>query len=240
MTLMHSGRIIDEHREYLKLLKGIINKTIDGVEKDKNKTSYRLYNYAYSPYVLVNELIKKTKNLPYLKELKGEIVTIITIGSLNFEISLHLRRCIELTLKHIYYCDHPVEYLWDIESNTFDEITIKDLLQYLKQNPLLKICNKIGKPIDEIENAYKGLCKIVHGKVNVIPYKLRKSIIIEYTKEQIEERKKLCSHVMQNITILLIVYHKRKVQHFDGLIKDACLHSISNSSVRSIRSNIGI
>lgn len=44
-----------------------------------------------------------------------------------------MRQCIELTLKHIYFSTHPVEYKWSQERIDYREINFQFLLGYIRK-----------------------------------------------------------------------------------------------------------
>ena len=104
---------------------------------------------SYSIFVLINELIKSKQSTSYLKELKTEVVSLIGLGTIGFETSLHLRRCIELLLKHIYYKDHPVEYKILTESissglSSKEDMNVRKLFDYLMIHPSFKLAKELN------------------------------------------------------------------------------------------------
>ncbi|MCG2717270.1 MAG: hypothetical protein L6408_00340, partial [Nanoarchaeota archaeon] len=141
MPLIHSQNIQNEHTRYINSLEKIISKKLKNVRGGKKTFSFDIYKISYSAFVLTTELAKKSRQnrtSSYLQELRSEIVSTVALTTIGFDSSLHLRRCIELALKHIFYADHPIEYTISMESRkSKEDLTVKELFDYAKKNPLL-------------------------------------------------------------------------------------------------------
>jgi len=240
--VFHSNRIRDEHEQYLKNLEKIITKR---TSKSNRKLSYDFYKMSYSVFVLISELIKKRQNTPYLNELKTEVVTLIGLGTIGFETSLHLRRCIELILKHIYYLHHPIEYQILTESIETDniskeDITVRELFDYLSTHPSFKISRKLNDPINILNILYRELCEIVHARKTSIPSKLEQCTLPKLLEDDVQHGKKTYQKIMKSIIILLVIFHRKSVSKFDEFIKEAILYSLSPTVSRNLRTKLSI
>ena len=240
--LIHSNVIRDEHKRYLDNFEKLINKRLN---KSYTNLSYEYYKMSYSIFVLVTELIKRRQGSVYLRELKTEIVSLIGLGTIGFENSLHLRRCIELSLKHVYYIDHPIEYQILSESIKSGELAkedkiVKELFDYFRLHPNFKKSKKFNDPINLLDISYKKLCEIVHARKISTPSKLEECTIPKLTTDDIQQGKNFYRKIMRSIIVLLIIFHISTVAKFDEFKKEAILYSLTRSLSRNLRSELGI
>lgn len=240
--LLHSSVIKNEHKKYIDNFEKLIRRRLT---KSNKKLSFDYYKMSYSIFVLISELIRKRKGTVFLKELKTEIVTLISLGTLGFEISLHLRRCIELALKHVYYFDHPIEYQILLESFKSSEMTkqdrtVRDLFSYLLMHPNLKKLKELNNPVNLIDNSYQNLCEIVHARKIPIPSKLEECTLPRLTKEEIQQAKKTYRQIVRSIIVLLITFHIKSAANFDGYKKELILYSLNPALSRNVRTTLSI
>lgn len=74
-----------------------------------------------------------------------------------------LRQCIELTLKHIYFSTHPVEYSWSETRIGYREITHQFLLDYISKTDELSQLTLGTEALEGISHEFGILSRFVHA-----------------------------------------------------------------------------
>jgi len=75
-----------------------------------------------------------------------------------------LRQTIELTLKHIYFATHPVEYGWALTRESYKALNFQALLEYVKSTDEYREFSKCGNSnlSEGIEERFAVLSRHVH------------------------------------------------------------------------------
>jgi len=86
---------------------------------------------------------------------------ILALRGLENPSSVLLRQTIELTLKHIFFVSHPVEYRWAIESEDYKELTFQFLCEYLSKVSEFKALVRKGI-LAQLQSDFALLSRYVH------------------------------------------------------------------------------
>jgi hypothetical protein len=87
---------------------------------------------------------------------------ILSMKGLENSASVLLRQSVELTLKHIYFSTHPVEFSWSLTREGYKEITFQFLLDYLKKTDEASIFPQFPELIQQLEGRFHILSRYVH------------------------------------------------------------------------------
>ena len=118
-----------------------------------------------------------------------------------------LRQSIELTLKHIYFIDHPVEHKWAQTRDDFRQPTFQVLLDYLNQTDTLQRLDAGPLIVNRITSDYAALSRYVHVKNrkfhSFLPIRKasRNQVVDTVTKMQAQT-----STLWPTIIVLLIIF----------------------------------
>lgn len=130
----------------------------------------KFHRVTYSLALIEFKLEEKyTENNKYffLKEIISDLLCISSLSFLGFYSSsqILLRRVLENFYNHIYYFDHPIEYiLVDLGRNEY--VPMLQLKNYFDTHPVVKSLKDSNLTVynANIFAAYHELCKIVHTK----------------------------------------------------------------------------
>ncbi|MCR5888900.1 hypothetical protein LRS06_14215 [Hymenobacter sp. J193] len=138
------------------------NPHLEEIVKNIHKTAYciKLFSIKLDSNIALNKKI-------FVKGMLSDYITIMHLLINNFEISseLTLRRIIELFYNHIYYYDHPIEYI-QLEQGKNEYTPIIELKKYVEKHPLIPNSKDDNIKImnDNIFNHYHNISRTVHAK----------------------------------------------------------------------------
>lgn len=101
----------------------------------------------------------------FVQEMRSDIVQAIPLMLMGYKnaAALSIRRCIENLLRHLYFFDHPVEYEKYIRGEY--SLTFRQLLDYLKFNPLLEKSYAKTEIPSQLGAMYSELSILVHSNL---------------------------------------------------------------------------
>jgi hypothetical protein len=148
--------------EFLKDKKFVDDKNIlKNIEKLK-----RLHKIALAIAIWDEALSSQDENRRiFVQEMRSDIVQAIPLILMGYKnaASLSIRRCIENLLRHVFFFDHPIEYKRYNDAEYL--ITFKQLLDYLKFNPLLEKAYLRTEIPSQLGAKYSELSILVHSNL---------------------------------------------------------------------------
>jgi hypothetical protein len=180
-------------------------------------TAKRLHKATYSLILWRFRL----KNLPphgqvFIEEIASDALQILPQALMGYGKSTKLltRGVIENTLRHVYFSDHPVEFMrTNIEGNFF--LTITELFEYLTNHPDLCQAESQFNAITRLRSLYKELSAGVHGK-KVQDLEMRISLNkISFNQVSFEEHKKIVERCAEACNFLIAAFHRQQMRAFE-------------------------
>jgi hypothetical protein len=130
---------------------------------------------------------------------------ILALRGLENPSSVLLRQSIELTLKHIYFSSHPVEYQWANISTDYKEPTCQFLLEYLSKTIECKTILKEGI-INQLQSDFAVLSRYVHVHSKHFIVYTSKSTNSKTVLSVLSTISKVASRLWPILSLLIIVH----------------------------------
>ena len=152
-----------QYREFESELRtswGIEARTI-GLISDKLKFAYRKY---LSFATLCSVLSIDEERSSYIKSAPEAYLLSLVMIAKGLENPAHvlMRQSIEMSLKHIYFSTHPVEYNWSQTRINYREINFQFLLDYLRKTDDLDGFSTKEGMVQRLEEHFHVLSRYVH------------------------------------------------------------------------------
>jgi len=142
-----------------------------------------------------------------------------------------LRSIIESSLKHIYFIDHPIEFIWITTRPEYFK-SMASLYDYIKTHPLFLDINRQFDIGNELKQKYDKYSKLVHTQ-NVSYMQLFKSLSNIKRDEQLIKDYETDFVITGNvINLMLGIYHKKKFNGFDRFFKNTVLSCMNRKTKR--------
>lgn len=134
---------------------------------------------------------------------------VLTLKGLKNPAYVLLRQIIELSLKHIYFLSHPVEYSWTINRLDYRDLTFQGLLEYLGRTDQHKLIKKNGLDIcDALAAQYPTLSRYVH--VHSQKFMAYKAPSIASGLKSLTDLEMQTKSFWTHATILLLIFYPQK------------------------------
>lgn len=148
---------------------GIDLPAIRAVEADL-RGIYRKYLGLASVGAIVSHRARRNDYCRGVAEV-SYLSVILSMKGLENSASVLLRQSVELTLKHIYFSTHPVEFNWSLTREGYKEITFQFLLDYLRKTDEASTFPQFQEMIQQLEGRFHILSRYVHvHSRDFIPY----------------------------------------------------------------------
>jgi|CXWL01.1.fsa_nt_gi hypothetical protein len=145
----------------------------------------------------------------FLDELRSDLVYLLTFTALDFKkpLALSMRSCIEDTIRHIYYKDHPIE-LQLLNETGETKISVKETFDYLNKHPLFNKLKGFDLIYCDLHNQYGSTSKLIHGS-SLVEFQLSKTISeLGMSDTEFKKLQKDISKLIDNLITSLIIFHK--------------------------------
>lgn len=176
------------------------------IERSKLSKMAEHLKRAHKSYLafatLCHTITLENERSSYIKSAPEACLLSLAMITKGLENSSHvmMRQCIELTLKNIYFFNHPVEYKWSQNRINYREINFQFLLDYLRKSDEMDLYEKKEDLILRIEEHFHILSRYVH--VHNIQFASFSTTDFS-TKDNISSLKK-CADAICEILALLI------------------------------------
>jgi len=156
----------------------------------------------------------------------GHLCLILALRGLQNPSCVLLRQTIELTLKHIYFQSHPVEYSWARSRVDYKDLTFQALLTYITRTDEYRSPGDNNVTCEQIDYWYGLLSRHVHVHSRhflgypTIGKAYRPSL------EDIKHLRQTTHHVWPRLTLLLASFHKAKFARSNLLEQRLIKHSL--------------
>lgn len=161
-----------------------------------------------------------------------ELAMILTAKGLCNSAYVLMRQCIELTLKHIYFSTHPVEFQWSQTREGYREIGFQFLLDYLRKTDELSHVTSEFDLIADIEGDFHRFSRYVHAHSP----QFMAFVPLDQTPEKIAAQTasfaKQTRHLVSRLCFLLGLYFHQEINRAQAnevaLIKNAVQGTLSH------------
>lgn len=205
-------------RNYEVMVKQDFENTIRNFEKNEfelreNRSFKKLHTWLFSLFSLIEEIHNTSDNdLPLLNEVRSDLIELISTLSYGLKRSsfLCMRSSVEHLFLHIYYKDHPIEYLQF--QKTKHRLTFEELSRYVLHYPYFRKADKI---INTIINEYKKKSELIHAASSDTFQNMR---MIDEAKMSSNDTNLILRDslkIVECIKILIIILHKDNFDLFD-------------------------
>ena len=126
------------------------------------KSAYKRYlAFATLCYILASDDARSS----YIKSAAEAYLLSLVMIAKGLENPAHvlMRQSLEMSLKHIYFSTHPVEYKWAQNKINYREVNFQFLLDYLRKSDELDIYKSKDLLITKIEEHFHLLSRYVHA-----------------------------------------------------------------------------
>jgi len=192
----------------------------------------RLFSLGELKYQLK---IQDNERMDFLDELHSDIVYVMITAILGLKKSLFLsiRGCIEDTIRHIYYKDHPVEFL--ILNKAGDsQISVADNFAYLQKHPSLEKPKKLCDLINDLHSFYGISSRYVHSS-SLQHFQLSKSVSsIKFTDAEFKKQILDLGSILEKLIVILIIFHRSLFDNISVPSKRMILQSVSSTNKKLI------
>ena len=139
-----------------------------------------------------------------------QLAIVLSAKGAENSVRVLLRQSIELTLKHIYFVDHPVEYGWVQTREDCRQPTFQFLLEYIRQTEEFGKIDAGERIINQITSDHAVLSRYVHVQnrkfQSFLPIKrANRNEVLDTVNKLLA----LASTLWPAIILLLIVYSER-------------------------------
>ena len=170
---------------------------------------------------------------PFVEEIASDALQIVPQALMGYSKTTQLltRGIIENCLRHIYFSDHPVEFLKMNRSAKW-YLKFEELTDYVATHPDLIATQKSFKPVDRLKTLYSDLSGGVHGR-RVQDLEMRVALHkIHYEEKSIDARVRDLAKCAESVNLLLIAFHRQKFLHFPRPDRQTILRTISPAGRR--------
>ena len=180
----------------------------------------------------------RTKRNDYIKNLVevNYLCLVLSLKGLENAACVLLRQTIELTLKHIYFSTHPVEYEWARTKVGYRDLTFQFLLEYLSRTNEIKRLSGGEQVVKDIDENFGLLSRHVH--VHSRKYMGFSNISKAYRTNQrvINKINQLTKPVWSLSILTLLVFFKIKFLKASSTEKDLIRFALSKLHKKSFDS----
>lgn len=151
----------------------------------------------------------------FIEEIASDALQILPQVMMGYSktVKLLIRGIAENALRHLYFCDHPVEFIrMNRESKWY--VTVEQLLDYARNHHDFQNNEAKFNAIAQISSIYNDLSAGVHGRT-VRDLEMRtalRSISYERSLAQIEVD--LLRRCVQAVNFIISIYHKEQLANF--------------------------
>jgi hypothetical protein len=126
---------------------------------------------------------------------------------------LLMRGVIENTLRHLYFCDHPIEFdRMNREHKWY--MGTEDLLGYAKIHPVFLQTEPQFDAINRLASLHSELSAGIHGR-QVQDLEMRVALKkITYSEPAAKDQARLIERCAQSANFILAVFHQEQLAHF--------------------------
>ncbi len=203
------------------------------IKKDEPKETItrlkHIHKVCYSFALWDHNLSKRIRyeGKIFLKEIRSDAIQSIPLLLMGYKkpVGILLRSVIENSLKHIYFIDHPVEFMW-LTSRPGHFKPMASLYEYIKFHPTLKSVNEnFGYDIgNELKQKYDKYSHLVHTQdVSYMQLfrclssiKRDKKVIIEGYESDIVD-------IGNTVNLMFGVFHREKFNKFNQFSRNTIL-----------------
>lgn len=152
---------------------------------------------------------------PFIEEIASDALQILpqTMCGQIKSAKLMTRGIVENALRHIYFCDHPIEFQrMNRERRWY--MTQDALLEYAKSHPLLAEAEPRFGAVAKLANLYSDLSGVIHGRT--VSHMQMKTALdhLRYDDASAAEQALITKRCAEATNFLLAVFHKEKVSRF--------------------------
>ncbi len=195
--------------------------------KKIHKSTYSLILWRF----LITSLPENGK--VFLDEIASDAIQILPQALMGYQKTIDLlsRGIIENVTRHIYYCDHPVEFeITNREKKWYP--SLEQLFEYLKRHPSFIKTEKKFDAINRLRTFYDNLSANIHGR-KVSNLEMKKALNdIKFVQAKFDEQKNALEKCTEASNFLLVKYHHDLVGNFHPEFRRLILHTIAPKARR--------
>ena len=142
------------------------------------------------------------------------------------------RGIIENTLRHVFFSDHPVEFLKMNRENKWF-MHIEELIRYTKSHPILEDSELRFNALARINDLYGNLSAGIHGR-RVRDLEMRTALNrISYNDTTAQSLSALVKQTAEAVNFVLATFHRDKVERFQTEDRRIILQTMSRQARRA-------
>lgn len=124
------------------------------------------------------------------------------------------RGIIENTIRHIYFSDHPIEFIrMNMDRKWY--VSIEDLFQYSLTHPIFSRTESMFDAISKLKTAYDDLSAGIHGR-RVKDLEMRVSLKgITYQHDAVTAETLLVERCAGPVNFILSMFHRERLRRFE-------------------------
>lgn len=206
------------------------------IPKKREKQFTFLHKRVFCLSNLGFQLIKQDSiRMEFLEELRSDLVHLLTCISLGLKkpSALSTRGCIESTIRHIYYKDHPIE-LQLLNQTGETKISVTETFNYLNEHPVFKKIDRFCKMYSFLKNEYSETSKLIHGS-SFRHFQLSKSISqLKITDQEFTSQTKNLEKLLGILITVIIIFHKKTFNQIHHEHRDLIFSCVSPTQKKMI------
>jgi hypothetical protein len=164
---------------------------------------------------------------PFIDEIASDALQILPQILMGYgkTASLLTRGIIENTLRHLYFCDHPIEFArMNRDSRWY--MTIDALLDYLRNHPFFMQSEQQFDAINRISSLYHDLSAGIHGRT-VRDLEMRVALKkIVYDQVAAEDHAKQVRKCAEAANFLIAMFHRAQLTSFQAIDRRIILRTL--------------
>jgi hypothetical protein len=203
-------------------------KLFPGVPSPKMLNSARRMHFLTYSLILWRFRLKKVqpRGKVFIDEIASDALQVLpqALAGYRKTTSLLMRGIIENVMRHIYFNDHPIEFLRLQSSGKF--LTNDELFKYLKAHPALMDAEIKFCAINNLETLYDDLSKNIHGRKveHLEMHRALKNISFDQVWFDVQVR--AMEKCAESSNFLLLMYQRDEVIWFPEETKSILLSTI--------------
>ncbi len=175
----------------------------------------------------------RLRNLPehgrvFIEEIASDALQVLPQALMGYGKTTKLlsRGVIENTLRHLYFFDHPIEFIRMNREKKY-YLSIEDLLGYLRTHPAFIETEPKFDAISRLGTLYSELSAGVHGRT-VRDLEMRVALDkISFNSQAFTHEVKLVEKCAEVANFLIATFHRAQVRAFQAEDRQIILHTIS-------------
>lgn len=167
----------------------------------------------------------------FLDEIASDALQILpqSIMGYNKAVKLLIRGIIENTLRHVYFSDHPVEFIRQNQDKKW-YINVETLFEYCRSHHHFKLTEPRFDALARLSSAYDQLSAGIHGRT-VFDLEMRAALeSIVYDEAAVTKDIDLLNHTVAAVNFILFVFHHDKIDGIELVDRRAILRTLPSQA----------